>query len=158
MYTTANILLLSGICLLVASVFTSLQLINKLPMGNVRHSWKMLNFLLVGFIFGYASYMILLMTGQVRLTSLEIPKLCFAAASYLLLLCFLTYQTTRDIKEAIAMEQASIIDPVLDIYNRRYFDRRIEEETQRSRRYKQPLSVILFEVDQFESIISHMVV
>jgi len=152
MYLLANILLLSGICLLVVSVFTSQQLIKKLPLGNVRHSWQMLNFLLVGSILGYAAYMLLLMTGQVSLANLNIPKLCFAAAAFILLLCYLTYQTTRDIREAIAMDQASIIDPVLDIYNRRYFDRRIDEETQRSRRYNQPLSIILFEVDQFESI------
>ena len=113
---------------------------------------RCLNFLLVGSILGYAAYMLLLMTGQVSLANLNIPKLCFAAAAFILLLCYLTYQTTRDIREAIAMDQASIIDPVLDIYNRRYFDRRIDEETQRSRRYNQPLSIILFEVDQFESI------
>ncbi len=152
MYLLANILVLSGICLLVVSVFTSQQLIRKLPLGNVRHSWQMLNFLLVGSILGYAAYMLLLMTGQVSLASLEIPKLCFAAAAFILLLCYLTYQTTRDIREAIAMDLASIVDPILDIYNRRYFDRRIEEETQRSRRYNQPLSIILFEVDQFEAI------
>lgn len=152
MYLLANILLLSGICLLVVSVFTAQQLIKKLPLGNVRHSWQMLNFLLVGSILGYAAYMLLLMTGQLSLVNLNIPKLCFAAASFILLLCYLTYQTTRNIREAIAVDQASIIDPVLDIYNRRYFDRRIDEETQRSRRYNQPLSIILFEVDQFESI------
>jgi diguanylate cyclase (GGDEF)-like protein len=153
MYLLANILVLSGICLLVISVFTSQQLIKKLPLGNVRHCWKMLNFLLVGSILVYAAYMLLLMTGQVSLPNLNIPKLCFAAAEFMLLLCYLTYQTTRDIREAITMDQASIIDPVLDIYNRRYFDRRIDEETQRSRRYNQPLSIILFEVDQFESIV-----
>lgn len=153
MYLLANILLLSGICLLVVSVFTSQQLIKKLPNGNVKHSWQMLNFLLVGSILGYAAYMLLLMTGRVSLVSLEIPKLCFAAASFMLLLCYLTYQTTRDIREAIKIDQESIIDPILDIYNRRYFDRRIDEETQRSRRYKQPLSIILFDIDHFEIIV-----
>lgn len=154
MFQIANILLLSGICLLVVSAFTSQQLIKKLPMGKVRNSWQMLTYLIVGFIFAYAAYMLMLMTGQANLSSLDIPKLCFTAAAFILLLCFLTYQITRDIREAIAMDQASIIDPVLDIYNRRYFDRRIDEETQRSRRYKLPLSLILFEVDEFSNVIN----
>ena len=148
-----NIFLVSGICLYAASLYTVQQLVKKLPLGEVRNNWKILSFFVVGFIVGYAVYMYLLLTGKVELASITYPAICLAASAFVLLLCFLTYQTTRDISEAIAMEQASIIDPVLDIYNRRYFDRRIEEETQRSRRYNQPLSVILFEVDQFESII-----
>ena len=152
MFQIANILLLSGICMLVVSAFTSQQLIRKLPMGKVRNSWQMLTYLIVGFVFAYAAYMLLLMTGQANLMTLTIPKLCFTAASFILLLCFLTYQITRDIREAIAMDQASIIDPILDIYNRRYFDRRLDEETQRSRRYKLPLSLILFDIDDFKSV------
>ena len=148
-----NIFLISGICLYAASVYTVQQLVKKLPMGEVRNNWKILSFFVVGFIVGYAVYMYLLITGKVELASITYPAICLAASMFVLLLCFLTYQTTRDISEAITMEQSSIVDPVLDIYNRRYFDRRIEEETQRSRRYKQPLSVILFEVDKFKSII-----
>lgn len=149
-----NIFLISGICLYAASIFTVQQLVKKLPLGEVRNNWKILSFFIVGFMVGYAVYMYLLLTGKVASASITYPAMCLAASAFVLLLCFLTYQTTRDISEAIAMEQASIIDPVLDIYNRRYFDRRIDEETQRSRRYNQPLSIILFEVDKFQSVIS----
>lgn len=152
MYLLANILLLSGIFLYAASIFTVQQLVKKLPLGEVRNNWKVLSFFIVGFAVGYAAYMFMLWSGKVSLEGITYPAVCLAVASFVLLLCFLTYQTTRDIGEAIAMDQASIIDPVLDIYNRRYFDRRIDEETQRSRRYNQPLSIILFEVDQFEDI------
>ena len=152
MYLLANILLISGICLYAASIFTVQQLVKKLPLGEVRNNWKVLSFFIVGFAVGYAAYVFMLWTGKVNFQSITYPAVCFAASAFVLLLCFLTYQTTRDIGEAIAMDQASIIDPVLDIYNRRYFDRRIDEETQRSRRYNQPLSIILFEVDEFELI------
>lgn len=152
MYTLASIFLLSGICLYAASLFTVQQLVKKLPLGKVRNNWKMLSFFIVGLIVGYAAYMFMLLTGKIALDSIIYSQICLAAAAFVLLLCFLTYQTTCDISEAIAMDQASIIDPALDIYNRRYFDRRIDEETQRSRRYNQPLSIILFEVDQIEAI------
>ncbi len=152
MYLLANVLILCGICLYAASLFTVQQLVRKLPLGEVRNNWKILSFFIVGFIVAYVAYMFLLYTGKMSLQGITYPAICFAASAFVLLLCFLTYQTTCDIGEAIAMDQASIIDPVLDIYNRRYFDRRIDEETQRSRRYNQPLSIILFEVDQLESI------
>lgn len=152
MYMLASIFLISGICLYAASLFTVQQLVKKLPLGEVRNNWKILSFFIVGFIVGYGAYIFMLLTGKLGLESITYPAICLAAAGFVLLLCFLTYQTTRDIGEAIAMDQASIVDPILDIYNRRYFDRRIDEETQRSRRYNQPLSLILFEVDQFESI------
>lgn len=153
MFLLANILLLSGICLYAASLFSVQQLVKRLPLGEVRNNWKVLSFFIVGFIVGYISYMTMLLVGKISLISITYPAICFAVSAFVLLLCFLTYQTTRDIGEAIAMEQASIIDPILDIYNRRYFDRRIDEETQRSRRYNQPLSIIIFEVDQFKSIV-----
>jgi len=149
-----NIFLISGICLYAASIYTVQQLLKKLPLGEVRNNWKILSFFIVGFMVGYAVYMYLLLTGKVASASITYPAICLAASAFVLLLCFLTYQTTRDISEAIAMEQASIIDPLLDIYNRRYFDRRIDEETQRSRRYNQPLSIILFDIDQFETVIA----
>ncbi|MFK7815026.1 MAG: GGDEF domain-containing protein [Gammaproteobacteria bacterium] len=152
MYLLANILILCGICLYAASLFTVQQLVKKLPLGEVRNNWKILSFFIVGFIVGYVAYMFMLWTGKIGLQGVTYPAICFAASAFVLLLCFLTYQTTCDIGEAIAMDQASIIDPVLDIYNRRYFDRRVDEETQRSRRYNQPLSIILFDVDQFDSI------
>ena len=149
-----NAFLISGICLYAASIYTVQQLVKKLPLGEVRNNWKILSFFIVGFMLGYAVYMYLLLSGKVASTSVTYPAICLAASAFVLLLCFLTYQTTRDISAAIALEQASIIDPILDIYNRRYFDRRIDEETQRSRRYNQPLSIILFEIDRFESIIA----
>ncbi len=149
----ANILLISGIFLYAASLFTVQQLVKRLPLGEVRNNWKVLSFFIVGFMVGYTAYIFMLWTGKVPHSGITFSSICFAAAAFVLLLCFLTYQTTRDIGEAIAMDQASIIDPILDIYNRRYFDRRIDEETQRSRRYNQPLSVILYEVDQFEAVV-----
>lgn len=51
------------------------------------------------------------------------------------------------------MEHASIIDPVSDICNRRYFDRRIDKETQRSPYYKLPSSVILFKIDESSNVV-----
>ncbi len=152
MFLLANILILCGISCFAASLFTIQHLIKKLPLGKVRNNWQILSFFIVGFIVGLSVYQVMMWTGKVELASITFPAVSLAVAAFVLLLCFLTYQTTRDIREAIAMDQASIIDPILDIYNRRYFDRRIDEETQRSRRYKLPLSLILFDIDDYSSV------
>ena len=44
------------------------------------------------------------------------------------------------------------LDGLTGIYNRRYFDRRIERELENSRKPGQPLSMILFDIDDFGAV------
>lgn len=46
----------------------------------------------------------------------------------------------------------SSIDPLTGAWNRRRFDERLDEELPRVRRYGRPLSVILFDVDEFKRV------
>ncbi len=50
------------------------------------------------------------------------------------------------------LEVLSVTDPLTDTYNRIKMDRIFEQEIQRSSRYKQPLSVIMIDVDYFKSV------
>ncbi len=154
MYLFANILIFSSILLFAASIFAIQQLIQKLPLGKVRNNWKILSFFIVGILVGLLVSMPMMWTGNIVLSSLMFPIIGIAISAFVVMLCFLTYQTTCDIREAIAIDQASIIDPALEIYNRRYYERRIDEETQRSRRYELPLSLIMFEIDEFSSVVN----
>ncbi len=153
MWLLTNILLVSSVGFYAVALLTVHQLIQKLPPGDVRSNWKILSFFILGLIVAYINYLVLMWMDVIAFTGITLPVVCFSIAAFTLLLCFLTYQTTRDIKEAIAIEQASIIDPNLEIYNRRYFDRRIEEELQRANRYKLPLSLLLFSIDQYEAVL-----
>ncbi len=49
-------------------------------------------------------------------------------------------------------EQMSIEDSLTKLYNRRYFQDRLKEESNRSERYNAPLSLILFDLDNFKRI------
>ena len=49
-------------------------------------------------------------------------------------------------------EQMSIEDELTKIFNRRYFQDRLKEEYNRSERYEAPLSLILFDIDNFKRI------
>ena len=50
------------------------------------------------------------------------------------------------------MEQLSITDQLTKLKNRLYFDKKFDEEWQRSSRMKLPLSVLLIDIDNFKEI------
>lgn len=58
---------------------------------------------------------------------------------------------------AIALENAelytrAVTDPLTTLYNRSYFQRRLDEEMDRARRYARRLSLLLIDVDNFKTI------
>jgi diguanylate cyclase (GGDEF)-like protein len=50
------------------------------------------------------------------------------------------------------LEIENITDPLIAVYNRRYFDRRIEEEFERAHRYGLSLSILLLDIDHFKNV------
>lgn len=50
------------------------------------------------------------------------------------------------------MEALAITDPLTGLYNRRHFDRRLEEELRRVERYGSPLSLIMLDFDHFKQV------
>lgn len=50
------------------------------------------------------------------------------------------------------LEHLIVTDPLTGIGNRRYFQNKIQEETQSAKRYKYPLSLIMFDIDFFKKV------
>lgn len=50
------------------------------------------------------------------------------------------------------LKKISITDPLTGLLNRRYFQERMSEEIERSRRHRLPLSLIMIDLDDFKSI------
>lgn len=50
------------------------------------------------------------------------------------------------------LEYAVGVDPLTELFNPRYFDARLQEETERARRYKQDLTLLSIDVDDFKSL------
>ncbi|HLG93885.1 MAG TPA: sensor domain-containing diguanylate cyclase [candidate division Zixibacteria bacterium] len=48
------------------------------------------------------------------------------------------------------MEQMSTVDPLTGVYNFRYFNNKLIDELKRSRRYRQPVSLIMIDIDYFK--------
>jgi diguanylate cyclase (GGDEF)-like protein len=47
---------------------------------------------------------------------------------------------------------SGLTDPLTELHNRRYLDRRLEEELSRASRYRQPLSCLFIDADHFKRI------
>src|SRR5207244_4824446 len=46
----------------------------------------------------------------------------------------------------------ALLDPLTGLFNRRYIEQRLEDEIKRSERHGRPLSVILFDLDEFKQV------
>ena len=62
------------------------------------------------------------------------------------------HDITFERKRQRELENMSYRDPLTDLYNRRFFEERIEYEMTRSIRHNESLSLILFDIDRFKNI------
>ena len=56
--------------------------------------------------------------------------------------------------EELAQEvyKMALLDPLTGLFNRRYIEQRLQDEIARSQRHGRPLSVILFDLDEFKQV------
>lgn len=52
----------------------------------------------------------------------------------------------------LKLEEMSIRDGLTGLFNRRELDRRLNEETQRARRYQRPYAVLMLDIDRFKDV------
>ncbi|BCM92324.1 response regulator PleD [Abditibacteriota bacterium] len=50
------------------------------------------------------------------------------------------------------LSKLAITDPLTGLYNRRGFDAQLEDELHRARRFRQPLGLVVFDLDRFKSV------
>jgi len=59
----------------------------------------------------------------------------------------------QDLEEANReLAQLSVTDPLTRLHNRRYFDRMLDNEIERSVRTRVPVSLILVDIDHFKAV------
>jgi diguanylate cyclase (GGDEF)-like protein len=64
----------------------------------------------------------------------------------------LALERERALDSAEAYAHAATVDPVTGVFNRRYFQVRLDEELQRSRRHQIPLALLMIDVDDFKVV------
>jgi len=148
----ANGLVVAGIILQLLALRPVRRLILLLPPGRLRLRWFVLTALIFIFIIGYGAYIPAFWGSHEQLADLVVPAVFFLGACFVLVVNFLSLETTRDVRHMSVLEQESITDPLMGIYNRRYLERRLTTEVARASRYGMPLSVLLLDIDHFKPI------
>jgi len=83
---------------------------------------------------------------------LIVAVIFFFGAIFVWLSSKATVRTILDVRRIAKLKAESITDPLTGVFNRRYLMRRLQEEIERSYRYKTPLSLALFDIDNFKII------
>jgi diguanylate cyclase (GGDEF)-like protein len=142
-----------GAVLLVVALVTAGRLVAELPGGTVRRQWQVLATLIFVFVAAYVAYLVA--GGQADRESfadLLVPAGYLLGGYFAVLVTIVSLQTARDVRRVAVLEEQSITDPLMGIYNRRHLDRRLEEEVGKARRYGLPLCVLLLDLDHFKQI------
>jgi len=146
------LLVVIGLLIHVASLVPLRRLIAMLPAGSLRNKWFAMAGLIFIFIAGYLGYIVVLWGQQTEWHELPIPSIFLFGAIFVWLTTELSLQTATDLLRIDLLETESITDPLTKVYNRRYLDRRLEEEIARSTRYSLELSVFMLDIDHFKRI------
>ncbi len=147
-----NGILVLGVGLLCFSLFPLQRLMEQLPAGTLRKRWNDLRSLIGFFIIGYVGYIFLYSIQFNDKFNLIVPAVFFYGAVMIMFVGTLALQTTDEIKRTATLQHENITDHLIGINNRRYLDRRIEEEVSRARRYTLPLSMLLLDIDHFKAV------
>ena len=145
-------LVAAGVGLLALSLVPIKKLIVQLPVGRLRRRWYLLRVLIYCFIAGYSGYILVYGDTHEDLKDLVVPVVFFLGGWFVLLISFLSLHTAIDVRRLTILEVENITDPLMNIYNRRYLDRRLVDEVARARRYDLPLSVLMIDIDHFKKI------
>lgn len=141
-----------GAVLMVVALVTAGRLVGELPGGTVRRQWQVLATLIFFFVAAYVAYLVIDAADRTSFTDLLVPAAYFLGGYFVVLVTLVSLQTARDVRRVAVLEEQSITDPLMGIYNRRHLDRRLEEEVGKARRYGLPLSVLLLDLDHFKLI------
>lgn len=149
---TYNYLVLLGAAALTVALYPCSRIVRRLPPGRTRSLWLLLTALIVLFILGYLGYLgTRNLQTDLRLDWI-VPGVFLGGGVFVLIIISLSLQTMRDIQRMQTLEEENITDCLMEIHNRRYFDRRLQEEFSRASRHSLPLTLILFDIDCFKSI------
>jgi diguanylate cyclase (GGDEF)-like protein len=148
--STAMVLI--GVVIQAAALAPARRLIGMLPAGSLRNRWLAMTGLIVIFIVGYIGYIVVLWGRPTEWRDLPIPGIFVLGAIFVWLTTSLSLRTAVDLLRISTLEIENVTDPLTQVYNRRYLERRLEEEIARSKRYALDLSILMIDIDHFKFV------
>ena len=138
--------------MLLAALGPVRQLMAQLPTGPVRTKWRMLGALVGVFIVGYLGFAVLNWGQPADSAQMIVPTIFFLGACFVWVSSSLVLQTAADVRRVSRLEYENITGPLTGTFNRRHMQRQLEQEFTRARRYGQPLTILLLDIDYFKRI------
>lgn len=100
---------------------------------------------------------------EIKVSTRFLPQFIYALVSLVVLLniyLIAKQRTINDLRSRLIEErvraemhrQMAILDPLTEVYNRRYFEELVKKEVERARRHGKPLSLIIIDMDNFKDI------
>ncbi len=146
-------LVVAGASVLFGSLFLFRRIKRLLPQGETEKLWSLLLFLNCFFLLGYIGYAIfLLVSSSSQSRDIIVGLVFFFGALFVWLTNKIMVRTLLNVRRIEKLKAESIIDPLTGIFNRRYFFRRLQEEIEKSKRYNTPLSLAIFDIDNFKKV------
>lgn len=147
-----NGLVVGGAFMLACALRPGVRLCRQLPVGTIRAWWQLLTGFICFFFVSYLFFALVNWNLYRGVGDLMVPAIFFAGAIFVWVVTTLTLETAADIRRICVLEQENITDPLMNILNRRYLDRRLNEEVLRARRYGLALSVLMIDIDHFKRV------
>lgn len=148
----ANGAILLGATGLIYAQWNLARLLRELPESRVRTGWLLMFLLIPVFTLGYLGYIPLNWGVYQAIPDLLVPVIFLLGGCFVCTVVRLTYSSVESIRRITRLEHESMTDPLTGLFNRRHMNRRLDEEAARARRYGQPLSIVMLDIDQFKSI------
>lgn len=145
-------LIASGVIVLLLALRPVRRIIRQLHRSPIVTKWYALAALILCFVLGYTGYGLLTWEHYQAWQDLMVPGVFLAGAVFVLVTARLSLQTATDLKRVALLEHENITDPLIGIYNRRFMERRLEDEYARAKRYANPISLLLLDIDHFKSV------
>lgn len=150
----ANLLVLFGTLILIIALLPVRNLLLQLEKSPMKSGWYSLVALILLFICGYVAFIVQFWDHNLKndMHDWIVPVVFFSGAVFVWLSCTLALRTAIDLQRMVLLEQESITDSLIGIYNRRYLDLRLAEEVARARRYGRELAVLMIDIDHFKQV------
>lgn len=146
------ILPLIGLAVLVATLVPLRRLMAIIPVGALRNKWRVMNGLVFLFIVAYIAYIATIWGQPAEWIRPPIPGILLFGAIFVWLTIKLSLQTAVSLQRMDLLETENITDILTKVYNRRYLNRRLDEEVARAKRHSLELSILLIDIDHFKRV------
>lgn len=143
---------LGGLAVLASALPPLFKALSQMPLSAVRTRWYLLASLIIVLLPLHALELVRCYHQPASWNDLPLMATLLLGACLARIASSMALQNTLDMRRVTLLEQESITDPLTGIYNRRYLDRRLDEEFERARRYRMPLSILLIDIDHFKQV------